>query len=145
MTFLQIKGHIMTQTNNDSDDLADALPHIEDYINEGYDLLMGAWADTHIGEGYDAPRLTRDDDAPMLPEWTHRAIADWATWLMYRNGNPQKQQRGMQYRVAFLEVVSRVRRDGGKKGRRDTLVNVYAPKFYGDTGRAEDGGFSPFE
>ena len=152
MTFKQIKQHILAQTNNDLDDLADVLPHMEEYINEGYDLLMEAWDEKHVGAGGDVPRLDKDMDIPDIPEWTHGAIADWATWLMYRNGNPQKQQRGMQYKVAFLELVARIRAAGGKRGKRDTLVNVYAPKFYANADRKSGeetgqpaGEFDPFE
>ena len=115
MTFAEIKDHIMFQTNNDAEDIEDYLPHINDYINEGYDRLVKVWTKNHIPMD-DYPRLEDDADEPQLPEWTHRAIADWATWLVYRNGNPQKQQRGMAYRNAFEEIVSQILSDGGANG-----------------------------
>ena len=40
MTLKQIQDQVMFQTNNDADDLPDFLPHLHDYINEGYDLLV---------------------------------------------------------------------------------------------------------
>lgn len=115
MTLGEIKDQIMFQTNNDSEDIEDYLPHVIDYVNDGYDILMNAWYGIHVPKGkYD--RLERDADEPMLPEWTHRAIVDWATWLVYRNGNPQKQQRGMAYRSSFDEILSKIRNEGGAAG-----------------------------
>ena len=116
MTLLEIKNQIMHQTNNDAEDLGDYEPHINDYVNEGYDLLVSAWAKSHIDVGkYD--RLEYNMDEPVLPGWTHRAIVDYATWLVYRNGNPQKQQRGMAYLNAFNQVRDKILFEGGKRGR----------------------------
>ena len=115
MTLGEIKDQIMFQTNNDPEDVGDYLPHLVDYINEGYDRMMNAWNKNHIPtEEYD--RLEVDSDEPQLPEWTHRAIADWATWLCYRNGNPQKQQRGMAYRNAFEQILAQLADEGGADG-----------------------------
>ena len=115
MTLGEIKDQVMFQTNNDAEDVGDYLPHLVDYINEGYDLLVNVWEQNHIPtEGYQ--RLEIDSDVPVLPEWTHRALADWATWLIYRNGNPQKQQRGIAYRSAFYDVMSRISDEGGASG-----------------------------
>lgn len=115
MNLGEIKDQIMFQTNNDAEDIEDYLPHVVDYVNEGYDILMNVWNKNHIPTGeYD--RLEIDPDEPLLPEWTHRALVDWATWLIYRNGNPQKQQRGMAYRSAFYEVVARISDEGGENG-----------------------------
>ena len=107
MNFGEIKAQVMHQTNNDADDLGDFLPALNDYINEGYDRLVYAFAKKHLGED-EFDRLRIDKQSPALPDWTHRAIADWATWLVYRNGNAQKQNRGYQYRSAFLELESRL-------------------------------------
>ena len=105
----------MFQTNNDADDLGDFTPHIDDYINEGYDRIVYIWDHLHV-PSTDYPRLDEDDDVPNLPEWIHRYIADWATWLIYRNGNPQKQNRGMAYRAAFEELLTKISGAGGKAG-----------------------------
>ena len=51
------------------------------------------------------------------------AIADWATWRLYEVGNPQKQQRGMQYRNSFALVESRLRDEGGKDGQGIKIKN----------------------
>jgi hypothetical protein len=115
MTLSEMQEHIMFQTNNDSDDLGDFVPHINDYINEGYDRVVVIWDNQHI-PSTDYPRLEEDDDVPNVPEWIHRYIADWATWLIYRNGNPQKQNRGMAYRSAFEQMLAKLADMGGKNG-----------------------------
>ena len=115
MTFAELKDHVMFQTNNDADDLGDYLPHVDDYINEGYDRIVKVWDKSNVpSDGY--PKLAEDDDAPVLPEWMHRYIADWATWLIYRNGNPQKQNRGRAYWQSFTEFLSQIADGGGKDG-----------------------------
>jgi hypothetical protein len=129
MTLAEIKNQIMFQTNNDEEDIDDYLPHVVDYINDGYDRLVKVWTKSHTPQE-DYPRLSEDTDEPNLPEWTHRALCDWATWLMYRNGNPQKQQRGMAYRSAFEEVLAKLSDDGGLAGiDPDTGLNVQYKKF----------------
>lgn len=115
MTLREIQEHIMHQTNNDADDLGDYEPHIGEYINEGYDMIVEKWADTHVPSD-DYPRLESDDDEPNLPQWIHRYIADWATWLIYRNGNPQKQSRGMAYRQQFMDLLAKIADAGGVNG-----------------------------
>lgn len=115
MTLGEIKNQIMFQTNNDAEDIGDYLPHLIDYINEGYDRMMNVWNKNHVPTiEYD--RLEIDPDEPQLPEWTHRALCDWATWLVYRNGNPQKQQRGYAYREAFERVLAMIADEGGENG-----------------------------
>lgn len=117
MTLGEIKYHVMFQTNNDADDIGDFEPHIIDYINEAYDRLVNVWAQQHTEfarVGF--PRLGNDEDEPKTPEWTHRYLADWATWLVYRNGNPQKQNRGMAYRYSFEQMLAQVADEGGMSG-----------------------------
>lgn len=115
MTLSEIRAQIMFQTNNDADDLGDFTPHVDDYINDGYDRIVSVWDHQHV-PSEDYPRLSEGIDVPNLPEWTHRYLCDWATWLIYRNGNPQKQQRGMAFREAFLELLSKLSDMGGKDG-----------------------------
>lgn len=114
MTLAEIKNQVMFQTNNDAEDLGDYEPHINDYVNEGYDRLMSVWSKNHVPVAAD--RLEMDMDEPVLPEWTHRALVDYATWLVYRNGNPQKQQRGMAYLNGFNEVLAKIADEGGAEG-----------------------------
>lgn len=124
MTFQEIKETALTQTNNDIEDIDEFLPHLNDYVNEGYDLLMVAYAGEHAGtDAY--PYLEGDGDKPALPIWTHPALANWATWLLYRIGNPQKQQRGLYFKAAFDDALSRVYLEGGEKGKRTRFINVY--------------------
>lgn len=126
MLLIEIKEEVMAQTNNDIDDLDDFMPYLLDYINEGYDRLVYAWAEEHTSDsaGAEWPRLHEDTDEPKTPEWTHRALADWASWLVYRNGNPQKQQRGYPFKVAFEEVLAKVMAEGGKHGKARNFFNI---------------------
>ena len=61
MTLAEIKNQIMFQTNNDAEDIEDYLPHVDDYINDGYDRLVRVWTKNHIPQT-DYPRLTEDED-----------------------------------------------------------------------------------
>ena len=115
MTLSEIKSQVMFQTNNDADDLGDYEPHINDYVNDGYDRIIYVWDKKHVpSEEY--PRLEEDTDVPNIPDWIHRYLCDWATWLIYRNGNPQKQNRGMAYRANFEVLLSDIVSSGGKNG-----------------------------
>jgi hypothetical protein len=128
MTLSQIQEQIMFQTNNDADDLGDYTPHINDYINEGYDRIVVVWDMSHVpSTGY--PALEADSDEPKLPEWIHRYIADWATWLIYRNGNPQKQNRGTAYKFAFEELLAKLSGMGGKNGMNEDGSNKRYKNF----------------
>ena len=124
MTVFHIKNEVMFQTNNDADDLGDFLPYLMDYINEGYDRLAYAYAGIHLENSSEYPPLASDLEAPLLPEWTHHALVDWATWLVYRNGNPQKQNRGYPYRAAFEEILGKITAEGGKFGRTRHFRNI---------------------
>lgn len=117
MTLTELKNYVLFQTNNDADDLSDYTPYITGYLNEGYDRLVEAYAGegTHAGSA-SYPLLALAMDVPLTPAWTHLAAAYWATWLVYRNGNPAKQQRGMQFRNAADEVISKIRASGGLAG-----------------------------
>jgi hypothetical protein len=50
-------------------------------------------------------------------------LCDWATWLVYRNGNPQIQQRGFYFRSAFEEIVSQILSEGGADGLNEDGTN----------------------
>jgi hypothetical protein len=115
MTTGEIKNQVMFQTNNDAEDVGDFLPFLLRYINDGYDRLVYVYANKHLGdEAY--PALQDDGDVPNVPEWTHHCLADYATWLVYRNGNPNKQQRGFRFLNDFESVLNQVRNEGGLKG-----------------------------
>ena len=115
MNLGEIKNQVMFQTNNDSEDVGDFMPALTDYINEAYDRAVKVWTKHHVPLG-EYERLAYDSDEPLLPEWTHRYLADWATWLVYRNGNPQKQQRGYAFRESFLWLLSTMADEGGAAG-----------------------------
>ena len=108
MTLGDMRRRVLYQTNNDVDDLGDFEPCMTDYINEGYDKAAMAYAKEHVhidSENY-LP-LKHEKSSPEVPEWMHMAIADWATWLVYRNGSVQKQNRGRAYMMSAQEVFSR--------------------------------------
>jgi hypothetical protein len=117
MTVSEMKDQIMFQTNNDTEDIEDYEPYVLEYLNDGYERLVMVWAKQHVSASNTTyPALSADIDVPATPEWTHRYIADWATWLVYRNGNPQKQQRGYAFRANFLEMLAKVAEEGGAAG-----------------------------
>ena len=125
MTLDQIKAQVMFQTNNDKDDLPDFEPHLTDYINEGYDILVMNYTDQHVAsDSEEYPPLSLLTDVPKLPEYTHRALADYATYLVYRNGNAVKQNRGTAFYSAFLEVISKLKYERGGTGRKQ-FKNLY--------------------
>ena len=110
MNLSAIKQQVMFQIGGDAEDVQDFLPYLTHYINDGYDRLALAAHGSHVGDGKDDyPALSHDRSTPVLPEWTHTAIADWATWLICRNGNAQRQNRGYAFRKAFEDVESRLR------------------------------------
>ena len=113
MNLLELKQQVMFQTGNDAEDLGDFLPHLNDYLNEAYDRLLMACKGQHADDEGDYPRLRSDRSMPDLPQWAHRALADFATWMVYRNGSPQKQNRGYVFKKAFDEMESRLRASGG--------------------------------
>ena len=128
MTLEEIKNQVMFQTNNDPEDIEDFLPHADDYVNDGYDRIVTVWDKQHVpSEKY--PRLEDDEDVPLLPAWMHRYICDWATWLVYRNGNPQKQQRGYEFRNSFLSLLSQISGEGGAEGMNEDGSLVKYDKF----------------
>lgn len=124
MTVGEIKNEIMFQTSNDVEDMEEFLPYLMDYINEGYDKMVFAWAQEHTSAEGDYPQFAEDTEVPLLPEWTHRGLADYATWLVYRNGNPQKQNRGIPFLNAFNELLARITSEGGKNGRIRNFFNI---------------------
>lgn len=109
MTLHEIRERIMFQTQNDAEDLGDYQPHIEGYINAGYDEMVFYLRGVHPEK-----LLVEADDEPEVPEWLHIALADYGTWMIYRNGNPVKQQRGMVYLSAFNDALARAKRLGGR-------------------------------
>lgn len=108
MTLEELKSRVIFQVNADADDLSDYDPALTGYINRGYDLLLYALTERRLGNN-PFPELSQESESPKVPIWTHNAIADYATWLIYRNGNPQKQSRGQAFLYAFNEVEAKCR------------------------------------
>ena len=123
MTLNELKNTVMFQTNNDADDVGDFMPSLHDYLNDGYDRLLNAYSKHYLGDdGF--PKLLGGGDEPLIPAFAHSAIADWATWLIYRNGNPQKQQRGFQFRTAFDEVRRRLASTPASGKKVEHFINI---------------------
>lgn len=115
MTLRELRLSAMFQSNNDEEDLGEFMPSLDDYINEGYDKLVEAYADKHLDPDEDEYNpLVNERDEPELPSWCHRAIADYATYMIYRNGNVTKQNRAMAYLQLFNEMLMKVREAGAK-------------------------------
>ena len=130
MRLSEIKEQVMFQTNNDAEDVGDFLPSLTDYINEGYDRVVYVYAHQHVSEeSDDYTPLSMESEEPNLPLWTHRAITDYATYLVYRNGNPQKQQRGMAYLQTFNETLAQIASGGGADGVNDDGTQKRYRKF----------------
>ena len=125
MTLGKIKEQIMFQTNNDADDLPDFEPHIADYVNEGYNILVYAYYEKHVGHAEDEIKpLEGADDEPQLPEYAHRALADYGTYMVYRNGNSVKQNRGMAFYSMFMDIVAKLKFERGGVTKRQ-FINIY--------------------
>lgn len=126
MTLDAIKAQVMFQTNNDREDLPDFEPHLTDYINEGYEELVFGYTGKHVSsDGDDYPPLQQLQDEPNLPEYAHRALADFATYMVYRNGNVVKQNRGMAFYSSFLQAASRLKYESGGGSNRQ-FTNIYS-------------------
>lgn len=108
MTLAQLKNLIMIQTGNDVEDYPDFAEQSLAYLNEGYRRVYSHWLGV-----FPETLLEADEDVPNVPVSLHHAIADWATWLLYRNGNISKQNRGLAFRGAAEKALSRVPRNGG--------------------------------
>jgi len=126
MTVEEIKNRVMFQTNNDIDDMEDYMPYLMGYINEGYDRMVYAYEKVHLSDNPEDEYhdLVDDMEEPALPVRMHPPIADWATWLCYRNGNPQKQQRGIPFRNAFDEFLATIRDEGKSSGGTRQFINI---------------------
>lgn len=114
----ELKRRAVYQAVGDEEELEDLAPYVDQYINEGYERLVAI-------AGIEALPLLLEGDEPALPVWMQPAIADYATWLLLRNGNPQRQSRGIQFRAAYEETVARFLREGGLTGRQANFTGFY--------------------
>lgn len=98
------------QYNADWDDYEDYAPHVDAYVNDGYDQILFAITGYHLDEltAYKTLVEGADNDVePGVPAWTHLPICDYATYMLYRNGNPQKQQRGLMFLQNFQDCLAK--------------------------------------
>lgn len=115
MTLTQIKNTVMFQTGNDAEDVQEFLPFLTDYINEGYDILYHYINGAHLGDEDADEKLSDGGDEPALATWLQPALADYATWMVYRNGNLAKQNRGMIYRQSFEDYKNKIHALNGQR------------------------------
>lgn len=115
MTLEEMKQQVMFQTGSDLDDLGDFLPHVVDYLNDGYDRLMFAHCGMHVSADGAFMPLAHEKSAPELPQWAHPAIVDWATWRICLNGSASRQSRGLMFRASFEEAERKLRMQAAGK------------------------------
>lgn len=128
MTLQQLREHVMFQTNNDAEDLSEFQPAVDGYLNEGYNKLVEAYAKTYLDTPNESgsvpyPSLANTTDVPLIPSWAHRAIGDFATYMVYRNGNQYKQGRGEKYLDLFNSILFKLRFLAN--GERNHFYNLY--------------------
>lgn len=113
MRFGEIRDMVMTQSGNDPSDSSEYEPALSQYINEGYGNLLYEYSHERIStaQGAQYPYLKNEMDVPILPEYLHRPIADYATYLIYRNGNISKQQRGNSFYAQYMKALGDARSD----------------------------------
>ena len=134
MTLEELKTRVIFQVNADEDDLDDYEPALTGYINRGYDRLLWALLEKHLPDG-GFVALGAVTDVPKVPEWTHGVLADFATYLVYRNGNPQKQSRGERFLQSFMEVEQQLKQLAGRIESYDDETGEFTfrkdpPQFY---------------
>ncbi len=110
MTFQEMMQRAIFQYNADWDDYEDYAPHVDAYVNDGYDQVLHALTGYHLDDIPAFPTLKEGEDdqtVPKVPQWTHFPISDYATYLLYRNGNPQKQSRGQEFLRNFQQCLQK--------------------------------------
>ena len=132
MTLKDLREHALFQSNNDAEDLSEFNPALDKYINEGYDKLTMAYAKLHLDQTKDDgttpyTTLANTTDAVQLPTWCHRAIGDYATYMIYRNGNALKQNRGIPYLQQFESAKRRLADEGVTNRGGVHMSNLYIP------------------
>ena len=125
MTLGEIKEAALFQTSNDVEDIDDFRPVLSVYIDEAYDQLVFAWAQQHPSDyNHHYPLLKEREDVPRLPDWTHQALADWASYRILSSGNVGKQNRAGVFRGRFDEILRKIAYEGGRQGRGFSFQNV---------------------
>jgi len=117
MTFEAMMQRAIFQYNADWDDYEDYAPHVDAYVNDGYDQVLEAITGMHLNQIEAYRTLVEGVDnnvEPGVPEWTHLPICDYATYMLYRNGNPQKQQRGLMFLENFRACLGKCKDLAGK-------------------------------
>ncbi len=112
MNLASIREQALHQAGYTADDLPDLLPHLNHYINEGYDRMVAAFFHAHVENAGEYPPLAHDKTQPLIPDWAHRSLSDYASWMLCRNGSASRQNSGYLFRRAFDEALARARNQG---------------------------------
>lgn len=152
MTFEEMMQRAMFQYNADWDDVEDYTPHVDAYVNDGYDQVLYALTNYHLDELDAFPTLVAETDAdtvPGVPAWTHQSICDYATYMLYRNGNPQKQGRGTYFLQAFNDCITKCKNLAGKltldEETGEMTFSKKPPQFFNVYEQSETTEFSPYD
>lgn len=124
MTLTDINARVMHQIGTDTSDLEEYLPFIEEYVYEGYDRLVYAYTKAHPTTENDQMPLSDERLAATLPEWSHGALADYATWCLYRNGNQTRQSRGQPFLSDFYRMEARLQNERLGYDQRNHFINI---------------------
>jgi hypothetical protein len=124
MKLLDLEKLALSQLGLDTDDLNEQKTNLDIYLNEGYDKLLKVYKNVHTGEtGY--PILSTDTQEPLTPAWSHRAIADYATWALSRNGSAQKQNKGAIFWNTFNDMEAQLVHEAVYTPLPHKLKNIY--------------------
>ena len=110
MNLQELKEQVLFQIGSDLEEMEEALPFLVRFLNDGYDRLAMVCFGRHVS--MDDPVLTplsHDRAVPAVPVWAHGAIADWASWMLYRSGGASRQSRGYVFKSAFEETEKKLR------------------------------------
>ena len=110
MNLQELKEQVLFQIGTDLEEMDEALPFLLRFLNDGYDRLAMACFGQHVS--MDHPSLlplAHDRAVPAIPVWAHGAIADWASWMLYRSGGASRQSRGYVFKSAFEETEKKLR------------------------------------
>jgi hypothetical protein len=116
----------MAQFGADAEDLREFLPELEGYLNSAYDWVSWYIDKKHVGNREDErPRLSADTDEPDVPQWLHEYMCDYATYLIYRNGNQARQQRGIPFLQRWMDAIEKLRAEALPDGVPNKFRNLY--------------------
>ena len=107
MTKQQIRQKALYWIGAESWDGDEFAPHLDDAIEE-------ARGEMELAAGREWPQALSDNESPDAPVWAQDAMAEYAAYMMLRNGSPDKRERAAAHYARFHQAVSRVRMKDGE-------------------------------